>query len=295
MSFYGQVVYEFKKLFSSLRVFNNNTSEEAIEPPEYSNTRVQALQPWDELNIAPSNRWIQLEAQPLTKTLTIGHSTPGVKDETKTVVGLSKIAEEDIPEDGNIIPLDYGDCVQTTISEYDAAGHSIGATPAYFKMPLGETVDNVNQLQEDVQYIFSNFLNSTDEADKGQYIETYLTDNGYVKTETLNDAMATYLTENKYVTQELVGSPNAMYPDKADPVSIVDTIGVVTGDDGFSKSIAEMNSIPDAWVAEYTISDAIKSLTENVLDNRTRIKGTDSRLNALIAKLNALGIEVGDI
>jgi hypothetical protein len=43
MSFYGQVVYEFKKLFSSLKITKNNPTEIAIEPPEDSNFRVQAL------------------------------------------------------------------------------------------------------------------------------------------------------------------------------------------------------------------------------------------------------------
>jgi hypothetical protein len=43
MSFYGQVVYEFKKLFSSLKITNNNSSENAIVPPTAENVRVEAL------------------------------------------------------------------------------------------------------------------------------------------------------------------------------------------------------------------------------------------------------------
>lgn len=302
MGFYGQVVYEFKKLFSSLKIIKNNSSEVAIEPSADPNFRVQALQPWDELNLAPANRWIQLNGNEGTKTVTIGHSTPGEKDDTKTVVGLSRILASEIPEGEEVTALDYGDYIQTTTSEYDAAGHSIGATSSYFKMPLGETVDNVNQLQADMEYVFTNFVNTIDDsgdpenpAQKGQYIETYLTNHGYVNTDTLDEAMANYLTENNYVTSEIIGLPDVMYPDRAGYVSIVDTIGTVTGDDGFSKSIAEMNSLPDANAAEYTVSGALQSLTENVLDNRTRLKGTDSRLNALIAKLNALGVDVGDI
>lgn len=307
MGFYGQVVYEFKKLFSSLKVIKNVDSELAIEPPASDTEfRVQALQPWDELTLTPSNRWIQLNGDPIGKNITIGHSAPGETDDSKTVVGLSKIEENAIPEDAEITELDYGDYIQTTVSEYDAAGHSKGATSTYFKMPLGETVDNVNQLQEDMNYVYTNFLNTVEEfredpenpenqIPKGTYIETYLTDKGYVNTETLGEAMTDYLSAEGYVTDAVTGYCSTMYPNLAEFTPITDTIGAVTGDDGFSKSVAEMTSAPNATEAQYTVSQAIQSISENIITNRNNLNGTNARLTILIQKLKDLGIDVGTI
>lgn len=307
MGFYGQVVYEFKKLFSSLKIIKKVDSETAIEPPASDTEfKVQALQPWDELTLTPSNRWIQLSGDPVNKSITIGHSIPGATDDSKTVVGLSRVEESAIPEGTEVTALDYGDYIQTTVSEYDAAGHSKGATTAYFKMPLGETVDNVNQLQEDMKYVYNNFLNTIEEYSpdpenpdnlipKGKYVETYLTENGYVNTETLGDAMQKYLNDEGYVTSAVTGYCGDMYPTLAEYPTIAETIGAVTGNDGFSKSVAEMTSAPNADEAQYTISDAVKLVAENIVTDRNNLNGINARLTILVQKLKELGIDVGTI
>ena len=284
MGFYGQVVYEFKKLFSSLKITNTSNNEEAITPPSNEDTRVQALQPWDELNIAPSNRWIQLGGNPATKTLTIGHSTPGEKDDNKTVIGFSKVAEKNSPEDerpATFTPLKYGDYIETTSSNYDQAGHSISSTKTYFQLPFDETDTNIEKLQEDVAHIFENFLTTSTDgaaAQKGINLDEYLSSKEYVNEETLGDYVHAYLTnpEHLYVTTALTGELSTIYPDgmtektlaetigditvmypEGDYDSIANTIGPVTSSTGYS---AEMNRRLQTTDQVYSISAAIMGL-----------------------------------
>lgn len=288
MSFYGQVVYEFKKLFSSLKITKNNPTEIAIEPPEDSNFRVQALQPWDELNMAPSNRWIQLNGEPLTKTITIGHSTPGEKDDEKTVIGFSKIAEEDIPADETPITLNYGDYIETTNSNYDKAGHSIEATKSYFRLPISATETDVEQLKEDVSHIFTHFLtvsNAEEHEGKGQYIDTYLTEQEYIKKDALITELDIYLNspEHTYVTNDVTGALDIMYP-ASELKSLADTIGAVTGTDGFSTVLNDKLNTDKT----YTVSEAIQGLVvlnEQLVAEQTSLKAANTALLVIIEDL----------
>ena len=286
MGFYGQVVYEFKKLFSSLKVTKNNPTEIAIEPPADSNFRVQALQPWDELNIAPSNRWIQLNGEPLTKTVTIGHSTPGEKDDDKTVIGFSKIAVEDIPDSETPITLNYGDYIETTNSNYDKAGHSIEATKSYFRLPISATETDVEQLKEDVSHIFTNFLTFSEESatdNKGKYIEDYLYEQDYIKQERLLEELETYLTspEHKYVTEDTTGTLVTMYPG-GDEMPIAETIGPVNSEDGYSTALNTKLGT-DEW---YSVSKAIKALLGIIELQEERQEELDGANTQLLRSMN---------
>ena len=285
MGFYGQVVYEFKKLFSSLKITSAHTSETAIEPPASSDKRVQALQPWDELNISPANRWIQLNTDPTTKTITIGHSTPGAEDTSKKVIGFSRVEEDEVG-DATVIPLDYGDYIKTTISNYDSAGHSIGSEISYFQMPAGELVEGVTELQEDRDYIFENFVNTLEEEGKGIYIENYLQEHEYVNTENLNDAMQDYLNEKGYVTVALTGTGYDLYPNKAEYPAITEAIGPVTGDDGFSKAIARLKGVNED--TEYTVSQGISETAQRIKNLEDTIYNLQSQVRSLSEKIDEL-------
>lgn len=285
MGFYGQVVYEFKKLFSSLKITNNSTSENAIEPPAADSQRVQALQPWDELNIVPDNRWIQLNSNPLTKTISIGHSTPGAQDDTKTVIGFSKVEDSEV-EGKTVTQLDYGNYIKTTISNYDAAGHSIGSEVSYFQMPAGELVEGVTELQEDRDYIFTNFVNAVEEEGKGVYLENYLQEHEYVNVDNLNSAMETYLGDNGYVTTDIVGNRHDLYPDKADYPTITASIGPIAGDDGFSRAIARLKGVNEG--TEYTISQGISETAQVVKTLEDTIYNLQSQVRSLSEKVDKL-------
>lgn len=290
MGFYGQVVYEFKRIFSSLKVIASNPGEEAIAPPqEDESLRLQALQPWDELTVTPLNRWIQLNGNPDEKILSIGHSTPGEKDESKTVIGFAKIREEDIPEGVVPTPLNYGAFIETTNSNYDKAGHSIEATKSYFQLPISDTEQNVQTLQDNIEHIFENHLTTNAEAageGKGQLIETYLADNNFVQKEMLDQEFETYLTdeEHHYVTDKVVGNLYDLYPDYGYPPTITSTIGLVSSYDGYSSALNEKLNTNTL----YTISDAIiilLNLIKKLESEITVLNGSNALAMSLINDL----------
>lgn len=294
MGFYGQVVYEFKKLFSSLKIIKNNSSENAIEPSTDPSFRVQALQPWDELNITPANRWIQLDGNVGTKTITIGHSTPGEKDDAKTVIGFAKIAQEELPEDVTPIELAYGDYIETTNSNYDKAGHSIEATKSYFKLPISTTETDVEQLKLDVSHMLAKFLttsNAEEDAGKGQYIETYLTEQEYIKKDGLLTELETYLNTNEYVTHGTTGYLDTLYPE-GEYATLADTIGPVTGPNGFSTALS--NKLPEGTITN-TVSAAIKGLITLNGDLVTEQAGLKAANSALLTIIDGLQTTIADL
>jgi hypothetical protein len=61
MSFYGQALYEFKKLFNRIKVKNdgfNNQEDLPIETAE--DASFTADTPFDTINLNSGNRWIHL-------------------------------------------------------------------------------------------------------------------------------------------------------------------------------------------------------------------------------------------
>lgn len=147
MGFYGQVVYEFTKLFSNINVTPSNTSEEPVVPDaENQDVFFKATDMWETINIKPTNKWIQLRGNgptDITKTIEIGHSTPGAADDTKTTKSLEKI--DTLPEgvvDSDTIQLKNGDFLKIATTKFDKAGHFIDSkeeddNPSYeyYKLP----------------------------------------------------------------------------------------------------------------------------------------------------------------
>ncbi len=296
-SFYGQVLYEFKKLFSSLKITKSNAAEEAIDPIANSqDERVEALTPWDELNIKPSNRWIQLDTDQNTKTIAIGHSTPGEKDDSKTVIGFSKIAENTSPDEekpDDFIALKYGDFIETTNSNYDKAGHSIASTKTYFQLPISDTEENLEQVKMDIDHIFTNFFTINQEAaeaGKGIHLDTYLDGQDYIKKDRLLDELDAFLThpDHPYAKEALTGVLKDMYPDAQDmgteTPNIAQTIGVVTGSEGFSTILNEKLNTDKI----YTVSEAIQglmTLNETLIQEQSNLKSANTALLAMIEGL----------
>ena len=136
MSFYGQVMYEFTKMFSKFMVTQHSNSEIPIIPPETPVSKhFEATTMWEQFNIEPTNRWIQLDGDGGNddiKTIKIGHSTPGVTDVEKTFISLEKIETED----EEITQLKNGDTIKISTLTHDAAGHANSSpTYTYYKLP----------------------------------------------------------------------------------------------------------------------------------------------------------------
>ena len=144
MGFYGQVVYEFTKMFSKFMITKKSDDEEPITPPEINNDIfLEASNMWEQINIKPTNRWIQLDGNTeadTTKTIKIGHGTPGESDDTKTTVSFSQVTDN-VPNEGQYIQLKNGDYLKTAISKYDQAGHFINnenPSYVYYKLPTAQ-------------------------------------------------------------------------------------------------------------------------------------------------------------
>ena len=165
MGFYGQVVYEFTKLFSKLMITQSNSEQDPVIPPiENQNIFLEADNMWEQIDIKPTNRWIQLDAQAnnnSTKTIEIGHSNAGTAVGEKQTIGLLKINELPIVAEGEApieaTPLASGDLLQTATTDYDAAGHLIENRPilSYYQLPIitiSAGGDHINSADVDDQF-----------------------------------------------------------------------------------------------------------------------------------------------
>lgn len=165
MSFYGQVIQEFTKLFDRLKINATNDNETPMDPADKDNYTYQASTMWETITMSPANRWIRFggEDNNANKTVTIGHGTPGAAVATNTAQSVTVI--EELPEDIDECPvIKNGDYLDIITTKYDAAGHL--ATPetgktnpshSYYRMPtttinIAENVDIVPSITDDKLY-----------------------------------------------------------------------------------------------------------------------------------------------
>lgn len=109
MSFYGQVVYEFTKLFSKFTI-NNGTTLEAEDM-------------WDEIKIN-GDHWVSIQgSKDADKEITFSHGDPQEKvDDTKTCT-IFEVIEE--PTETPTL-LEYGSKLQFKTPTFDTKGHCTG-------------------------------------------------------------------------------------------------------------------------------------------------------------------------
>ena len=165
MSFYGNVVYEFKKMFSKLKVTKSNTAETPITPSTGPDVTLEASNMWEQIDLKPSNRWIQLDCvneNDKTKMVTIGHGGPGAGGNEMKSVELVVPAS---PEKANAVTpsqLKSGAILKTIKTKYDQAGHLVGASTAYdnYKLPVPTislpSGDNITPIAETDKINFQN-------------------------------------------------------------------------------------------------------------------------------------------
>ena len=81
MSFYGQVVYEFTKLFNKFKFKNSGISNENFpeEKEPVSEFNYEANERWDELTFETGNRWVQMVPDMSAKSIKVFHAKPSDK------------------------------------------------------------------------------------------------------------------------------------------------------------------------------------------------------------------------
>ena len=265
MGFYGQVVYEFTKLFSSLKITPYSNSETIMNTAGAASARIRPSEQWDELEFTPGNRWIQLSGDETNKKITIGHGGPGTAVSEKHIIGFSALDEGETPS--NPTALSYGQCIKTTTGEYDSAGHMVSKDTQYFTLPTSVGEQEFDALTNDKNYAFTYLLNGKrtspeDEYEEGDYwidengnevlkgidAINYLDSVGYVHTNTLDTAMANYLNndEHKYVQDKVTGKLTDLYSastiQSATPgtYTITSAIGPIEGADGLQSIITNI-------------------------------------------------------
>lgn len=308
MSFYGQVRYEFSKLFDKIKIKKNNLNNEASAPAA-DEILLQPDEKWDTLNFESSDRWIALNANLTDKIITFGHNEPGEADDTKTAVGFQQILASDIPPEGKVIPLNRGDFIKTTVNQYDKTGHATGeANVSYFKLPededqliLDETIGRVDNIEKYYLAIKpentpGNDEYNNDDGTGGLSISKYLADNGYLDNTSVETKLGEYLLDNNYVTKELTGDlSNMNTTDNTSEWTITETIGDMnsSNENSVKSALDTILEVPAANREEtsYSVSNAMIELIGLISKQQGSIDSLVAA-NIGISALNAKIIEL---
>ena len=124
MSFYGQVLYEFTKLFHKIWIRNDGAKTYTTPERTPEDAYFMPDDKWDSLSFNSGNHWIHLESSNKEKgnMITISHNTPGEKKyELIGFNGNPNFGDSDIDP----IVLTPGKVFTVNSGEFDNAGHLI--------------------------------------------------------------------------------------------------------------------------------------------------------------------------
>lgn len=136
MSFYGKVLYEFRKLFSHFKFENaSNDNSEIIAPEDVQNGTIEANDNWDTLKFKMGNRWLGVIADdtdgdttrdntPDEDSVTLYHMGPGDADPNKRLESIKYIPKDTKVEEEAISQLMPGEHFEIWTTDFDAAGHN---------------------------------------------------------------------------------------------------------------------------------------------------------------------------
>ncbi len=306
MSFYGQVLYEFTKLFTKINV-SNNTTETATAVTSGSQPSLVAADRWDQFDLKGGNRWIHLNSNNQNKTITISHSTPGAVDNNRTVVGFKPLTTDEVAQlptevQESIIQLNAQQCIQTTKSQYDAAGHSVDAETSYFYLPVSDTKLQLDEIEERVDNIENKHLTISsddqteyiiDSTNKGISIEDYLNTNNYLTEDILGTTMGEYLKDNNYITTEFTGEKTVIYPNRKQDdnfPTLAETIGPLdNSENGVSKKLNALLYGEDVYMTTvYSISETLNHLIAKITKLEEVTQKQDNSYYGLLVAVGAL-------
>ena len=147
MSFYGQVVYEFTKLFNTF-IFKNKgkLKEEFPKEDEIERStefKYSANERWDKLTFETGNKWIQMMPDNENQSIKFFHSKP-----SEEVLNSPSFSPQEEVKEEEINKLNPGHYFE--IQEYgiDKAGHISTITPVYYQLPLQQI--NINSDVDDI-------------------------------------------------------------------------------------------------------------------------------------------------
>lgn len=296
MSFYGQILYEFTKLFTKINISNNNT-ETVTSTALGSQPSLVAADRWDQVNIKGGNHWIRLTSDANNKDLTIAHSGPGSVDNDRTVISFKPLTADEVaalPEDTVITPLYAEQCFQTTKSEYDKAGHSVSAQTEYFYLPVSTTEHDLSTIKEKHFAVPSDDEQEydIDAENMGISINDYLSKNEYLQKKYLDTALGEYLKTYHYVTTDLTGEKATIYPNmkEEERPSLAEAIGPLDNSaDGVSKNLNVLLYGDDTYKTQlYSISQILNALINEIKKLNEGVAGQQSAYYALLTTAGAL-------
>lgn len=133
MNFYGQVMYEFTKMFSKIYL-KNNINEDFVNNI-YNNTEFQASDRWDTLQFEAGNKWLALEGDPINKKIIMYHNQPSNNFDGGVIQGINLYTTPEEGENISATQLQQGNIIQTTSHNIDKAGHITSNASIYFQLP----------------------------------------------------------------------------------------------------------------------------------------------------------------
>lgn len=138
MSFYGKVLYEFRKLFSHFKFENYSNSNDGSPdfPSQVKDGTIEANDNWDTLKFKMGNRWLGLVAEDTDEDttkdntekedgVTLYHMGPGDADSTKGLESIKYIPNVEVEGASQLMP---GEHFEIWTTDFDAAGHNTETT-----------------------------------------------------------------------------------------------------------------------------------------------------------------------
>ena len=151
MSFYGSTYYQLVDTFYKILIKNQGNTAITVSPaPNTNEFASQASGRKGILEFGTGNRWIyatQDETNP--NSYIFWHAAPG--GETLTTQEFrGGLAKDDIPAGAQVITLEPDTYIKAPCFKFDEAGHIAVSDDLYYKMPISETEQAIEDLQEKV-------------------------------------------------------------------------------------------------------------------------------------------------
>ena len=246
MSFYGNVVYEFTKMFSKILVKRVSSSSEFLAAPQKNEDEFAATDMWEQVEFTPGNRWIQLDGSKDAnnkKIIAFAHTAPDSKENKKDVAkGFYREGEDKI--------LKSGDTFTSAEIAYDKAGHVIEHTNVTYTLPEVKIDTKVNATgltnkvkPDDTNDVLTLNFN-TGSNDKWINLALNTDGSGGVTVSHAGSLSGSELTSEEY---DVCGTFDRLHPDKDD------------------NKYATKDAYLDAMVSEDSKTEAEKAAMEEYL------------------------------
>lgn len=303
MSFYGQVLYEFTKLFSKIKVGDNF---------------LEADQAWDQIEIVP-DAWISIDINDTdqNKKINFTHADPQEEDEEKSIpsfVLTDTIATVDaevgadgdeVISDASAIQLMYDDGITVSEPKFDQKGHLIEVSTKNYIMPkqlivqhathaddYGIIVETIPSDEDNILRIVGDSFkfNEHCEGDDASWIKTVHYPND---ANTLGIEHYTVKDHNKakYNTESIF---DANSPGRIDTVQGVKIVGAPQEDDVvIALNPGQYVTIPtivyDHW--GHVLGDKAQIYQLPITETDAALQDYNTRINGLEVRLNGAWVD----